>query len=76
MEFSALTDWDWQQLIYSLEGDSPSATDAYEKIETMRAAIRAGYTPTLNLGCVIQDIWVTFCLGQNRFPQDMLICMT
>jgi len=33
---------------YSLEGDGPLVVDAYEKIETVRAAIRAGHTPNVN----------------------------
>ena len=37
------------------------------------------YIPALQLDRVIriiQVIWVTFCLGQNGFHPDMLICLT
>ena len=33
---------------YSLEGDGPLVVNAYEKIETVRAAIRAEHTPNVN----------------------------
>ena len=50
MELAAIIDWGktFVTATYSLEGDGPLVVDAYEKIETVRAAIRAGHTPNVN----------------------------
>ena len=50
VELAAIIDWGktFVTATYSLEGDGPLVVDAYEKIETVRAAIRAGHTPNVN----------------------------
>ena len=50
VELAAVIDWGkmFVTATYSLEGDGPLVVDAYEKIETVRAAIRAGHTPNVN----------------------------
>ena len=65
MELAAIEEWGkpFVTATYSLEGDGPLVMEAYEKIETVRAAIRAGRTPKLMsmllLGdCVVATIRV------------------
>ena len=50
VELAAIIDWGktFVTATYSLEGDGPLVVDAYEKIETVRAAIRTGHTPNVN----------------------------
>ena len=50
VELAAVIDWGkmFVTATYSLEGDGPLVVDAYEKIETVRAAICAGHTPNVN----------------------------
>ena len=50
VELAAIIDWGktFVTATYSLEGDGPLVVDAYEKIETVRAAIWAGHTPNVN----------------------------
>ena len=50
VELAAIMDWGktFVTATYSLEGDGPLVMEAYEKIETVRAAIHAGHTPNVN----------------------------
>ena len=50
VELAAIMDWGkpFVTATYSLEGDGPLVMEAYEKVETVRAAIRTGHTPNVN----------------------------
>ena len=49
-ELAAVIDWGkpFVTATYLLESDGPLVMEAYEKIETVRDAIRAGHTPNIN----------------------------
>ena len=50
MELAAILDWGkpFVTATYALEGDGPLVLEAYEKIEIVRATIRAGHIPNVN----------------------------
>ena len=50
VELAAVIDWGrpFVTAIYSLEGDGPLVLECYEKIETIRTAIRTAHTPNLD----------------------------
>ena len=50
VELAAVIDWGrpFVTATYSLEGDGPLVLECYEKIETIRTAIRTAHTPNLD----------------------------
>ena len=50
VELAAVIDWGrpFVTATYSLEGDGPLVLECYEKIETVRTAIRTAHTPNLD----------------------------
>jgi len=50
VELATIIDWGrpFVTATYSLEGDGPLALECYEKIETVKAAIRTAHTPNLD----------------------------